>query len=842
MLIHQYDEILGEREVAVAWILEPLPRAARIHVIVQQPHATLEGASAQIPKDDRVLRFRNYYARMEARSGKIVTLDIGSDDGVSVRDVYEARDPNRPDYPIGRVVVEKVHEMSSEARIESEDLPFSERNEFVLSRGEASPSSVRIAVIPIQTDDPKQRSPAAARPPVFSVVAEALQQAKTLVRTFELLLHDTAAEPEGAPDDLLARIARRARSQRADQVVWISGSCTAESCAQAWHSEVPDDPDQPLAPEPLLLPSREGGAVVNDPAAVLGQISYTAGAFDEASYQLRSWFAGEATPTASHALIQLAEAESALGQLDRSRIWLREFADRSSQAAQEEQLLPFFRTWGRIACSDANASEVKALQQKVELRVERHPELKEVQLEALECSVKLSRDRGDQEGAQRAIEQGLALARELGDQASISEFEAFKGHSYELAGQIDKGREHLQQAFDAASASGDRGAQSQLGLALARNRMLASDFEGARKLAQDAMDAYKAMKNEAGIVECLPVLVRVHRRLYGTARARAFLTTERNALRRRRLPRAELALSLAGAFLDLQQGELARVGRNLKQLHESVRRQKLVDEEVQVLGMLAEVHLLSGQMQQAKRTIDRYWHRAHELGRDADQVRARLLYAEFCLQEGDDKNARKYAGAAADSAKLLGDNAVAAAAELLLGDIEREFGSVGAAKQHYQAAKELFGPMKDIDGARLVELGQATLVQWREQAPHVRHLLPRIVEHFQTVGNVAGHLRASLQLAWANFLHDRDRADTLQSLKSLRETAKRKQFAAAHAEAQMLIACVYRLDSDHKTANQEFRLARDLYAAVGRHNQPWPCALGDDMLPPAAAKESDGSR
>ena len=813
---------VGETTVGVAWVIQAHDRAATIHVIIGEPDQSLEGAMARPPRPDQRIRFENFYARMESREGKHVFLDVGDHDGVRKGDAYEARNSDRPDYPVGLVRVTHVYAMRAEAEVLQETDPFGVFHEFVLSpREDAVMLALQVGVVPVSTPDPQTRENHGfllekigamnTGPQTFGVAFEELRPART---------PGTGART----DDI---IVASARAQHVSQVVWAEGPCTTEPCARASYAVVPSAPNGDLVRRPLFFPSTSGGSVQNDTSAVLGQLAHAAQAFEEASYHLRTWAADESHTMTAEALLQLAEAEQELGQYDRARIWLRSI---EGSPARGGQLLRYFQARGRGACADANRVELEKLEKSARTRLDEHPELKHFTLEALECKVALSLAAGNSEDAWPLIDQSIAVAVELGDQESITRLTAQKASLFELAGRFDEAQQTLRHDYEVAVTARDLHAQANNRLAQARNRIRAGEFTSARSHAQAALELFKSLEDDDGIVECLPVLVRIHRQLDGIVVARKFLDTERPTLKRRQLPRAGFALRLAGTYLDLQQGELVRASKDLKNLQAHVSKQRRSDEEIQILEMQSELLLLTGQMQQAHRTIDYYWHRASELHRPADLARARLVYAEFRLQEGNWRAAHRTAKEALAQYQTINDHAGVAAAEFILGEGEREFGKVTDARRHYVTAKQSFQRVQDADGERRADLGLAALELWREGPAHARQTLLRIESHFKKVGNDQDLMRTRLQLEWAKFLYARDHVATLHALKTIRDEAKRKRFVAFHAGAQMLIACVYRTDSDHKAAKHEFGVAIKLYAEMGRHTQAWPCEAGPEPL------------
>jgi hypothetical protein len=766
-------------------------------------------------------------------------LDIGSGDDVRVNDIYEARDLAKADLPIGRVRITQVFDMRSRAKIISEDVgvTLGGEHEFVLSQKEPLFPHVRVGMVAI--GDERSRG-AIHEPREATLVAAALHEAKTLARNLELSVHSLEVEQLEADEDMLKRIAQLARAQRLDQIVWISDKCKQPPCTRVWHSVITDDPDQPLMPEPLLLPSTIGGAPSADAQITLGQISYAAGAYDEASYHLRAWAAtDDKAPHVPEALIQLAEAEYAVGQLDRSRMWLAKARVPSSRVDLHGQ---FFEALTRNACADGTTAELARLKYHISQRIAHTPRLKHVKLDVIGCEVDINLQRGERTTANTLIDEGLTLSRELGDQNQTVKLEGLRAKVLQQTGQLDAAHAHLRKAFDTMLELQNLAAQAKLSLELAKNRILAGDLPVADEYARYALTIFKGRKDEAGIVESMPVLVQIVRRLRGAEQARHFFEIERRQLQRRQLPRADLALQLAQSYLSLEQGNMARASKQLETLLDRARKYHLMDEETQILGLLAEAYLISGKTKEAYKTIDVYWSRAQKFHRNSDIARARLLYANLRLLEGNGKMARDSAVNAVSDYSKIGDRAGEAMSTYVLGEVEREFGDPSHARQHYDRAKALFEQIFDTEGQHMATLGIVALGLWREGAPSARSEIPAIIDYYEKTGNTIAALRASLLLEWANFLHVRDRIATLQSLRAMREKAKRGGYAALQAEAQMLIACVHRVDSDHKAAKSEFQTAESLYAEIGRHTQTWKCATSGEVMPLAAPAGRDDAQ
>lgn len=836
--IQQDDELTGPRAVAVAWVVEELENAAKIRVIIQEPGTNLVGATASPIRSDQYPRFKNFYAHLVARSGDRLSLDLGGNDDVRVGDVYEARDPFHPDYPVGRVSVTKVHDMHSEAEIVSEDTvnsPIGARHEFVLSTAQdgASLASVTVGIVTTKASGPSKVPPLSL--PAGQTARQALQQAKAFAKTFALGIEQLEAEP-GTSTAQLARLADLARSRGMDQLVWASGPCGGDTRAQLCHAVVPKDPGQPLAPEALLLPSSGGGPEVGGPLATLGQIAFSAEMFDEASYHLRSWVGKASADVAPGVMIQLAEAEFALGQLERSRMWLAQVREHAGNGLKRRNMLPFLRAWSNIACREANPQEIERIERQVEKAKDGDPEYGRVRLKVLECGVQASLKARDYAAASRQIAQGLELGRELGDQAWVNHFEAFHAQVLESTGELGGARQILMKAYENAKKSGDRRSQAQLGLALARNHIRDGDFSLGKQHALEALGLYKELRDEDGIVDCVPIVVLALRRVEGTQYTRQFLMNEQQAWKRSKLKRVVLALQIAQADLLLQSGDMKTAGGILKDLRERVRRHQFIDEEVQVLGMSAELLIITGPTQRTARSIELYWNHAVKRDQELHQAHARLLLAKFRLQEGTLELARQSAGKAGEHYKALEDRAGGAEVALVLADIERESGDIAGARLRYGESQQGFGEVKDREGAKLAELGLAALDLWQGQFANAHQKLSAIAEQFKISGNAFGELRARLLLEWANYMQWRDSPAALKSLRGLRETAKRRNYVVLQAEAQMLIACVHRLDSDFKSLAPELKLAQGLYSDMGRLEQPLPCKVFGETLTTSAER------
>lgn len=820
VVISKPTPIAGEIPVAVAWVVQNYEHAVTINVLVAKPGESLEGARAQAAQPDEHIRFGKFYARMEARNtdGTII-LDVGDADGVRQGDTYEARNVSRLDYPVGQVRVTRVHSSHADAEILTEAGQIGTEHAFVFSSHPAHPhhaaSAVEVGIFPV--DSPQATSADQTFMPERTDAGRSAMHAFGI--EFRQLFPSEARDPNTPLHDI---IAASARAQHVSRVVWAAGPCPAGQCVNAWYADIPDAPNIALEPRILTFPSLTGGSAQNHTSALLGQIAHAAKVFDAASYHLRAWATDETNTITTEALLQLAEAEQELKQFDRARIWLRPLEGGHVEA---QQLLRYLRARVRGACADANPRELEALQRRHRKNVAKQPQLRQFTLDILVCEVGLSLSAGNKDEARALIEEGMTLAAELNDRDSIRRLNDWKIELDEAAGRFDDGLLSLVEAYKAAEAAGDRHAQARNLLAQATNRARAGDPDRAKQNAERALALFKVLQDDHGIAECMPILVPLSRQMDGIEAIRDLITRERRALKRRDFPRATFALALAEAYLDLQEGELGRAGKSLQRLRDDATKRERIDDEIQVLEMQAELFKTTGQTQQANKTIDHLRRLAADFDRPGTLGRADLIAAQSRLQEGDWTSARDLTATATEQSRKLGDRAGIARAELILGEVEREFGEVEDARQHYQAAKTAFSDMQDPDGAQRADLGLATLALWRERSGQARQLAV-IESYFKKHGNRQDLLRTRLQLVWAKYVHTRVRTTALRSLKSLRDEVKRRKFVALQAEAQMLIGCVHRIDGDHRGAEKEFVSASKLYAAIGRIKQGVPCDTG----------------
>lgn len=801
------DKVTGPRGLGAGWVTRVHEQAVEIHALFQTPHASLVAALARLASGDTNPRTGNILARASKRQDALITLDVGGAEGVKVGDIYEARDPKRRDVPIGRAVVRGVQAGQSTARIIDGSGPVGE-DEWVLAGSEANPRprAIRIIVIPVQGAGPQ---------PTLTRVHEALSAARKLAGTLPIHIVESRPITVKSPDKLHAALVQRARDQGADQIVWMPTDCPGGPCRAALHAIVPGAPGAPLDPDPLLLPASPGVNEVDDARAVLGQVAFAAGVSDEASYLLRAWAAAR-VPAPPEVLTRLARAELALGQRERARRWLAGAVATHGARA--------YLTLTEVACQDGDPAELAALEASLAKLSRTSEALRAPHLAALLCSVATEMQQGgDPRRIDRLIRGGLTLAVELGDRAAQMNLKRQMGQFLAAQGHFSRADQLFAGALKLAAAAGDRPMQARIGLDRAIVRERSGNPMQAERHAHAAFKLFKQLGDEQGIVDGIAVIARLERNLHGRQAARAFLDGERGGLRRQHLERALFALGQESAALAIERGALTTALPELTGLSAAARKHRRPGEEASLAGLFAEYYYLSGQTRAASDRLDEY---SRGLGGDRPgpaQARVQLLYARFRLQEGDAAAARRMAEQALDSYEGLHDDAGAAAAHLARAEIEREFGERAAAESHYEAARRLFTKVHDMDGVYRVALGKAALVLWRGEPAAALRLFPPIIRYFQGSGNAMLALEATLMYQWAEFLRTHDSERTLPALRASKQKAMKQKYARLAAEAQMLIACVHRRDSDHAVAEQELAAGQKMYGALGRHAQPWRC-------------------
>ncbi|WP_143825620.1 tetratricopeptide repeat protein [Nannocystis exedens] len=814
VVISQEKQWVGAQTVAVAWVVDNFETAAKINVIFQRKGQTVEGGAATLYDGSKRLRFENYYAHMESRKGDRVTLNIGKYDGVVVGDYYEARKQSEPDYPLGLVRVIRVHEMSAEASVEEEVEDFgTERHEFVLRTRTTLPS-IKVAVAAVPREGAVPPSPEATKRDKREGLAGKLR-ARQAAPDGKLEVDEFPSTPSGDPETLLQRLADGARARKASQVVWTGGVCATEPCPSIYYADVPKDPKEPLVPKPLLVPSAMGGDAADDQSALLGQIAYAGKAYEEASYRLRAWAGSPHGGFSSEALLQLVDAEVQLGQFGRALIWLQEFGRKYDRAAKPPS---YYHARVRIACSNENLWELDDLREEGR----RRPDLKRAQLEASECAIEINQRRKNRATALDLLSEARVLAGELGDQDALKRLAAREAELADHPGRLDDGQKETAAEYEEVIATGEPQARANQSLRLARKGSRSGDLDGALEHLKRAVALYKETRNDAGLAECMPLLVGLWRSRDGVEQARKRLVAERRTVKGPAWRRSELGLQIGEASLDLHAGKIARARKQLVKLLSVARKSQFAEEELQILGLQVEQALIAGQMQQGQKALDQYTRRASDLRREPEQAHACLLGGRFALQEGDSKLAKEQAQRAIHGYDSLDDEAGIAAGKLLLGDVHRELGNLDASRRHYEAADRKYEWLNDEEGRRLARLGLFATEKGRADGG-LRDHLQSIMTFYKRKGQPREHLRAELQFEWAAFAASRDHARTLRKLKGLRDQAKRSEFAVLRAEAQMLIACVHRDARTHPLARHEYHLARDLYAAMGRHDQLFIC-------------------
>lgn len=824
------DEITGSSELGVAAVLTSLPQAVEIRVLYQRPHSTLVGTTAQLAGSDKNPGGGRYLAHMTKREGSLITLDVGSTHGVKVGDIYEARDPKQRERPIGRAVVRTVHAGDSTAKVFDEVQPIT-ADEWVQGGSEAAPRprTIKVVVVPIKGAGPQ---------PTMLRVREALAALKKLTGTLQFHLIESKPISPGLPGQLHEKLIQKARDHGADQILWMSNDCAKGTCEQVLHALVPQKAGTPLHPDPLLLPTKSGVQAAADARAILGQMAYTAGSFAEASYHLRMW-AGGARASAPHEVItRLAQAELELGQLDRARMWLAQAAARKSSAQETSERLPTHLAQADLACKDADTDELARLEASLERSSKANPELRAAHLATLLCGVETSmQSNADPQRTDRLIKKGLTVSEALGDKPAQMTLKRAMARSLAAQGLFARADQQFAAALKIAVSAKDRRLQARIGLDRAIARERSRNVPQAERHARAACKLFKSLHDEQGLAECVPVMVRIERQLHGLPGAKAFLDAARSSLRGQHLDRALFAVGRETASLAIERGDLNQAQAELGSLTAAARKQKLQADEDSLQGMLAEYYLLSGQPAKARDLLDTYSGRIAGERPGLAQAHVQLLYARLSLQEGDAVTSRSQAVKALRGYVGAGDDAGAAAAHLVRAEVEREFGEKVAAESHYEEARRLFAKVQDTEGVYKVALGKAALVLWRGKTGQARKLFPSIVHHFEGSGNSMMALEASLLSEWADFEHTRASDITLDTLRTLQQRATKQKYARLAAEAQMLIACVHRRDSDHVVAEQELAAGQKLYGAIGRHAQQWPCDVNASSPAPVAATQ-----
>lgn len=801
------DAIMISRDLGAAWVVKAHEQAVEIHVLMQARGSSLLGATAYLAGSAQDILAGSFLARVTKRDGAQLTLDVGSADGVKAGDVYEARDPKQRDLPVGRAVVRSVHAGHSIARVID---GAGDQDEWVLAGSEAEPRprALKVLVVPSRAAGPQLN---------FTRVRTALAAAKKLSAAAPVQVVEAKPVAAAAGDKLHELLLQRARHHDADLVVWMPEDCPAGGCPHVLHSVVPAADDGKLRPEPLVLPSKPAMNATDDARAVLGQLAHAAGLLDEASYQLRAWAGGTAPP---EVLTRLAEAELALGQRERARLWLAAAASRKDVRT--------YLALANVACKEGEPQELAALEGLLEKQSTASPGLRTAHLAALICSVEAGmQHKVEARRTDRLIKKGLALGEELADRAAQTTLKRDLGRSLAAQGKFAKADQMFAAAIKLAAAANDRAMQARIGLDRAIVRERSGNPLQAERHARAAFKLFKANHDEQGIVDCVPVVVRLERHLHGLQAARTFLETERAELRGQRLDRALFALGQESAYLAIERGDLNRALTDLGTLSAVARKHKLVDEEIGLQGMFAEYYLLSGQTRKARDLLDADARRIDAGRPGPTEARVLLLYARFRLQEGDPDAARGLSARALRTYASLGDDGGAAAAFLVRAEVEREFGDKDTAESFYKESRRLFTKVQDTEGVYKVALGEAALTLWRGRMAGAERLFPPIIRYFQGSGNGMLALEASLLFAWADFERTHDSEKTLQSLRSIKEKAVKQRYARLEAETQMLIACVHRRDSDHVVAEQDLAAGQKLYAAIGRHAQRWPCEVVD---------------
>ena len=107
-------------------------------------------------------------------------------------------------------------------------------------------------------------------------------------------------------------------------------------------------------------------------------------------------------------------------------------------------------------------------------------------------------DKGDFEGARKAYEQGLAIARRIGAQQRVGAITSNLGNVYYERGKMEEARQHYQEALDIDRALGSPAhIASDLG-SLANVMDSLGDLEGAVKLQEESLAGFRSVGNQRG--------------------------------------------------------------------------------------------------------------------------------------------------------------------------------------------------------------------------------------------------------------------------------------------------------------------------------------------------------
>lgn len=813
LFITRSDDISSEHTIAVAWVLQTFPDAAKISVMYQLPSTPLIGASARLVRSDEQIRFEKYYVVGEPMKDGSFRLDRGKADQVDEGDVYEAREREHPDVVAGRVRVTSVTAGHAYAEIVEELHPRAQWKEFVFSGGKDTREGGRtgIAVLPTRIADPQDPGQQSKRLQAQKVLAGLEKRIEETLPATEIR---PVLEQIGETDERAAarHAVQAARRNGANIAVWAEIRCKDRGCLSLKLARVPDSAED----EPVVETIAVDTSSVFSLRGTIGQVAAIAGRYEESSYYLRS---SPELERSAEQFVRLVGVDLKLGQIDRAYSSALA-ANRAARTPEEREHSA--RALAKVSCEFGELEEKIGWRE----RLQRIPfsEVQRVLADVTLCISEEYLQRGEVLQAQQEIERwskrtDLALA-------SKAHFTMQSGKIALYLGQAQTARNQFRLTLNQSLAAGDAAlaAASLLGLAQAQFHL--------RSLNEARVDALKALQwfqthgDLAGIADCLQVLVQITTAREGVAAARRFLEGEkrRSAGRGIGRERVRLVYTRIQAYLDIQQGKLGAASRELAAMIKQGRQLKILDAELTGLRMLAEVQLLRGEMQAAHANSRALSQRARELENPVYRAHSELLDAQLNLMNGQAKEASSGAEQAVRRFRSVREPSGQAAAMLVQAEAAKELGESERARVAFEGARLLYQKAQDRSGVDRAALGLAVLELESGRTGEATQRIGEIAGRVRQTGNAADLLAVDIYAAWASFVRARDGERAVQELRRLTQQAGKQSYLRLRADGLRYLACVHRATYNNAAGNSAWEAAERAYKKIGRYQQRLTCS------------------
>ncbi len=331
-------------------------------------------------------------------------------------------------------------------------------------------------------------------------------------------------------------------------------------------------------------------------------------------------------------------------------------------------------------------------------------------------------DKGEFEGARKAYEQGLAIARRIGAQQRAASITSNIGNVYYERGKLEEARRHYQEALDIDRTLGSRPhIASDLG-SLANVMDSMGDLEGAVKMQEESLEGFRSVGNRRGEGATLTNLGDVLRELgrlpeamkryeesiavvqttgytrdfayawYGIsdilrfedrlAEARA-KTVQSIKVRKEIGATTDLAYSQVQlAQISLEQGKAAEAEKLTEDAAAVFAKQNMYDAGCHTQAILSVVLLAQSKIREAQAAVTRATDLCHQGSDRSARFEAQLAAAAVDGQAGNFGEAFKILEAVHSEASHFGYAAFDLESRLRLGELELKSGKQAAGREH----------------------------------------------------------------------------------------------------------------------------------------------------------------